>query len=347
MDDFVSTAALGRLSDYPPHGTRYRSSGLVGDFWISIPVVAALAVVAGLATALLVEMMALHGGPYGYMPVGRNARAKLLFAILLTAWWLVSTALLPLVSGWIAGRVARKARTRSNLALAALSINGALGAMLGCFIGLSAVLLAVAAAPTSPGVGEIARMLPTAASQFASTASTAWSTSNGWDLAALASAGTGCGIGVLLGRGVGRRAMYDEVGGGWYGRATPIGGRYVDPKPDAPLDADDVAALEPLPPVARLSVGKTWIELQVYLAASDEPSSELVSAERCSEEVDADETKRTRKKATKAWKKRNKSLRKQGLPEEPEAAVDPVVTLARKSVMPPTYIDREIVDGWR
>ncbi len=345
MDDFESTAALGRLSDYPPHGTRYRSSGLVGDFWISIPVVAALAVVAGLATALLFEMMPFHAVPY--MPVGRISRDKLFVAIVLTVWWLGSTALLPLVSGWIAGRVARKARTRSNLALAALSINGTLGAMLGCFIGLSAVLLAVAAAPTSPGVGEIVRMLPTAASQFASTASTAWGTWNGWDLAALASAGTGCGIGVLFGRGVGRLAMYDEVGGGWYGLPTPIGGRYVDPKPDAPLDADDVAALEPLPPAARLSVGKTWIELQVYPAASEEPSSELVSAERCSEEVDADETKKKSKKARKDWEKRNKSLRKQGLREEPEAVVDPVVTLARKNVMPPTYIDREIVDGWR
>jgi hypothetical protein len=347
MDDFVSTAALGRLSDYPPHGTRYRSSGLVGDFWISIPVVAALAVVAGLATALLVEMMALHGGPYGYMPVGRNARAKLLLVILLTAWWVVSTALLPLASGWIAGRVARKARTRSNLALVALSINGALGTMLGCFIGLSAMLLAVAAAPTSPGVGEIVRMLPTAASQFASTASTAWSTWNGWDLAALASAGTGCGIGVLLGRGVGRRAMYDEVGGGWYGRATPIGGRYVDPKPDAPLDADDVATLEPLPEGARLPVGRTWIELEVHPAAVEAPSSELISALRCREEVDADETTKKTKKARKDRNKRNKALRRQGLPEEPEAAVDPVVTLARKNAMPPTYIDREIFDGWR
>jgi hypothetical protein len=92
--------------------------------------------------------------------------------------------------------------------------------------------------------------------------------------------------------------MYDEVGGHWYGRATPIGGRSVDPKTGAQLDPDGTAALELLSGGAKLPVGRTWIDLQVYPAAPEAPSTGLIVAEGCCEEVDAEETEKTAKKVT-------------------------------------------------
>lgn len=330
---------------YPTHGTPYAPSGAVGDFWISIPVAMLVGMTAGFGSALLIDLMRLHGGPFLKVLSGkRMSKATLVVALILIAWWLLTVIVLPLIGGWIAGRVARKAHMRSRVGLAVLAANSAVGAAFGCFLGLSAVTLAAAAIGGRPALGDSIGMIPTAASQVIANAAGAWSAWSAWDLGALGVAGLGGVLGVLLGRGWARDAMYDEGGGNWHGKAVPIGCRYFDDRPVKPLDPDHVATLVPIPPDHEVPIGTKWIELKLYPSVAESPSSELLEAVRRWEQIDSDATAKKRKAEQKKHRKRNKKLRKQGLPEEPEQQVRPEIVVAERVAMPPTYIAREAVD---
>lgn len=341
--------SIGESPDgYPPHGTPHAPSGAVGDFWMSIPVAMILGMASGLGSALLIDLTRLHGGPFLNTLAGkRMSRAVLMVALILIVWWLLVVVVLPLAGGWIAGLVARRAHMRSRVGLSVLAANSAVGSVFGCFIGLSAVVLAATAIGGRPALGDSIGMLPTAASQVIANASGAWRAWSAWDLGALGLVGLGGVLGVLIGRGWARNAMYDEGGGNWHGKAVPIGCRYFDDRPARPLDPDQVATLRPIPPDHAIPMGAKWIELQVYPAAAEAPSTELLAAVRRWEQIDSVATAKKRKAEQEKHRKRNKKLRKQGLPEEPEQPVKPEIEMKESVAMPPTYIAREAVEPRR
>ena len=214
---------------------------------------------------------------------------------------------------WVGG-VTGGGRTRARLSLGLLVLWLALVGIFPVCAGIGSGLLARRLRTRSRRIAWMLSIGAGLASIFGFILTIRVSDPPTWDCFALICCAVAAGAGVHMGLGWADRSLYDEVGGDWYGHRVPIGVRFPDVSDGVSLNLDWIVDLKPLPDEAAEPARSTWIELCRFPAATTDPSRELVAAYR---------VRRKRK-----W--RSKSM---------------VRSYTR--IMPPTYIDREIVDGWR
>jgi len=257
---------------YPPHGTRYATSGRIGSFWWTVPVIVAAAAGLGVAAPMLVDIFGLEDGPLWLMPKRMNGKAALFIAAFLIGGYLLCSVLPGLVAGWVVGATSVLAHTRSRIAIAVGIADAAIAGGAVVLLGAAALQerLACVAMQADPLPGHFQCM-----GRVLDNIGTLPGLLGFWEylLVAAFMAATALGAVVAI-RFHGHWFLYDEVAEAWYGRRVRIG-------PDFGLVDGGVTAdaLRAMPP-SRAAQSEPWIEVMRHPTPNPDPARELVSAVR-------------------------------------------------------------------
>lgn len=296
----------GFRREYPPHGTVYRSSGRVGNFWWTVPVIVVAAVVLGLAVPTSADLLGLEDGPTALLTARGWKRIGLVQKAVICAYilcGLVPGFLVGLVVGWSSAL----AHTRSRIAIAIGAADAALAGGAVALLGMTALQerLACEAMKVNPLPGDaecLGRVLadPSLIIRHLSAS----------EYALVATFVLGVIVGAFLGVvRFGRGFLYDEVAGRWYDKPVRI------PRDFGTVEGRYTADTLRAPPVRSADPSATWVQLYLHptlgTGSADGPARELVSARRVGFQPNG-------KRAPKRFE----------LPE-----------------MPPTFVDRAVVEA--
>lgn len=258
--------------EYPPHGTRYATSGRIGNFWWTVPVIVASAAVLGVAAPLLVDLVGLESGPLWLLPKRVNSKAALVIGAILVAGYLLCGVVPGFIAGWIVGASSVLAHTRSRIAIAVGIADAAIAGGAVVLVGATALqerlyCIGMNADPVPGHFQCVGRVLDNMA--LVPRLLGFWE----YLLVAAFMAATALGAIVAI-RVHGHGFLYDEVAESWYAKRVRVGPGYG--LVEGGLTAD---ALRAMPP-SRAAQNEPWIELMRHPTPNPDPARELVSAVR-------------------------------------------------------------------